>query len=373
MTALSEPDICQSPALIMSSSEEELPNFETKYPQKKVTINSAKELINNMWRNFSVEDYIHCKGADFPAPEKTKKKPKAWVPKITIPQPFQMTIREQKLKEERMKSKSDFEALHKMMQKKEDLECKKKFRANPVPSFVFFPPYRDLVKQNEERRRYMKEKNKEALLASQKPFKFVAREEQKRALQERLLRDLLKSKKKTNRFRAKPVPQSTYDLPASDLMKEEFQRNLKLGNQDKFQYSSPVPSRLVLRSVAIRKPKNTAKIEKLKKHKIKYHSADFEDFDLPEREQKYLTEHKYPKHLKDYQPDSYTTQLEISKRENKLEDTEADEQDLKEVCEFYQFPRHRSPVRTANAKFELCNVKPPVPTVSSRGREEATR
>ena len=52
----------------------------------------------------------------------------------------------------------------------------------------------------------MKEKNKEALLASQKPFEFIAREEQKQAIWEKQLKDFFKSKKKTNRFKARPTP-----------------------------------------------------------------------------------------------------------------------------------------------------------------------
>lgn len=42
----------------------------------------------------------------------------------------------------------------------------------------------------------MKERNKEALLASQKPFKFVAREEQKQAVREKQLKDFLSLKRK---------------------------------------------------------------------------------------------------------------------------------------------------------------------------------
>ena len=34
----------------------------------------AKELISNMWTNFSVEDYIQFEDADLPALEKKKKK-----------------------------------------------------------------------------------------------------------------------------------------------------------------------------------------------------------------------------------------------------------------------------------------------------------
>lgn len=112
MTSISEPDLSQSSSLIVSSSEEELPNLEKKYSEKSSMMTYAKELINNMWTNFSVEDYIQHEDVNLPVLEKQRKKPKEWVPRITVPEPFQMTVREQKKKEENMKSKSDIELVH---------------------------------------------------------------------------------------------------------------------------------------------------------------------------------------------------------------------------------------------------------------------
>lgn len=51
----------------MSSSEDKLPNLEKEYPEKN------EELINSMWATFSVEDYIQCGNADFPAAEKKQR------------------------------------------------------------------------------------------------------------------------------------------------------------------------------------------------------------------------------------------------------------------------------------------------------------
>lgn len=357
----------------MSSSEDELPNLEKEFPEKNGMLTYAKELINNMWTNFSVKDYIQCKDADFLAVEKTKKKPKEWVPKITVPEPFQMMIREQKKRQENMKSKSDIEMVHKLLKKEEeDPECKKKFRANPVPAFVFLPLYQDIVKQNEERRRTMKEKNKETLLASQKPFKFIAREEQKQAIREKQLRDLFKSKKTTNLFKARPIPRSTYSSAANDrLQEEELCRNIKtqLTAQEFLSNSSPPPYRPAHRSFAARKPKGPEQAEKLKyKGKSRNQTADLGE--LPETNQKHLLEQKGPKLLTIYkQPDLHAS----TKREKNLADKEAYEENLKETHFPYQSQRHRSPVRSPNAKRVPCYYNPPMPTVSSRGREQAIR
>ncbi|XP_004397779.1 PREDICTED: protein FAM161A isoform X2 [Odobenus rosmarus divergens] len=376
MTSFSEPDLEQCSSLIMSSSEDELPNSEKEYPEKKRMMSYAKELINNMWTNFSVEDYIQCKDADFPAVEKTKKKRREWVPKITVPEPFQMMIREQRKKEENMKSKSDIEMVRQLLkEQEEESECKKKFRANPVPAFVFLPLYHDIVKQNEERRRCLKEKTKAALLASQKPFKFIAREEQKQAIREKQLRDLCKSKKKTNRFKARPIPRSTYGSTSNEKLKEEeLSRDImrQLRAQGLLQNSSPLPSRSGHRSCAPRKLKCPEQAEKLKCiHKFRCQTADFEG--LPERYQKHLSEQKCSKLLTGRKPsDLHAASNASTKREKMLADIAADVEHLEETWPNLS-PRHKSSGGSASAKPVPCNCNPPMPTVSSRGRAQATR
>ncbi|CAK6435116.1 unnamed protein product [Pipistrellus nathusii] len=376
ITSLSEPDLGHSSSLIVSSSEDELPNLEKDHPEKSRMMTYAKELINNMWTNFSVKDYVHCEDADLPAVKKTRKKSKEWVPKITIPEPFQMMIREEKKKEENMKYKPDIEMAEKLLKKQEDSECKKKFRANPVPEFVFLPLYHERVKQNEERRRTMKEKNKEVLLASLKPFKFIAREEQKRAIREKQLRDFIKAKKKTNRFKARPIPRSTYGSTTNNrFTEEELFRNFKkqLRAQELSPNSSPPPYSPPHRSFAARKPKDREHAERVKcKCKSSCQIADCGE--PPERYQKHLSEQKSPKILLAFKPsDPHAASHASTKREKNSADNKADEENLKETHWAYQFLRHKSPVRSPNAKRAPYNCKLPMPTVSSRGREQATR
>ncbi|XP_066234289.1 protein FAM161A isoform X1 [Saccopteryx leptura] len=379
ITSLSEPDLGRSSSLIVSSSEDELSNLEKEYSKKNGMMTYAKELINNMWTNFSVKDYMQYEDAELPPVKKTKKKPKEWVPKITVPEPFQMMIREQKKKEDNMKSKSDIEMVHKLLKKQEeDLEWKKTFRANPVPAFVFLPLYHDIVKQKEERRRTMKEKSKEALLASQKPFKFIAREEQRQAIRDKQLRDFFKSTKKTktNRFKARPVPRSIYGSATNDRLKEEeLCRNIKtqLRAQEHLPNSSPLPCRPAHRRFAARKPKCLEQAEKLKcKSKCRSQTADFRI--LPERYQKHLSEQKCPKLQTVCKPADFRAASHAStKREKILADIEADEENSKETCWPHLSLRRESPVRSPKAKHGSCDYNPPMPTVSSRGREQATR
>ncbi|XP_023576644.1 protein FAM161A isoform X2 [Octodon degus] len=369
MTSLSEPDLGQSSSLYTSSSEEELPNLEKEHPGKNKIMNYAKELISNMWKDFCVEDYIQGEDTDFQVTEKTRKKPKRWVPTITIPVPFQMMIREQK-KKEAMKSKSDIEIVQKLLKNEEDSECKKKFRANPVPLSVLLPLYHELVKQSEERRRARKEKNRETLLALQKPFTFVAREEQKQAAREKQLRDYFKSKKKTYRFKAKPIPRSTYGSAYSDKLKEEeLLRNIRtqLKAQQLLQNSSPLLYRPGYKHV--RNPKCPEQAGKLRnKHKARSETPDVED--LPEEYKKRFSEHKCPKFSAVQKPpDLHVTSSKSAERENNL----VDEENLKQARCPHLSPRRKSSGRNASAKPASCSCRPPVPTVSSRGRERAIR
>ncbi|XP_004867288.1 protein FAM161A isoform X2 [Heterocephalus glaber] len=370
MTSLSEPDLGQSSSLYTSSSEEELPNLEREHPRKNKMMTYAKELISNMWTNFCVEDYIQSEDTDFQVAEKTRKKPKEWVPTITIPVPFQMMIREQKKKEEFMKSKSDIEIVHKLLKSEEDSECKKKFRANPVPGSVLLPLYHELVKQNEERRRARKEKNKETILASQKPFTFIAREEQKQAAREKQLRDLYKSKKKAYRFKARPIPRSVYSSATSEKLKEEeLLRNIRtqMRAQQLLQNSSPLAYKPGHKHV--RNPKGPEQARKLRnKHKPRSQTPDVEN--LPEEYKKHFSEHKYPKLSTVRRPlNVCASSSKSAERKNVL----ANEENLKETRCPCLSPRHKSPGRSTTAKTTSCDCRPAVPTVSSRGREQAIR
>ncbi|XP_051694158.1 protein FAM161A isoform X2 [Oryctolagus cuniculus] len=368
MTSLSEPDLGRSSSY--TSSEEELPNLEKDSPRKTRVMSYAKELINNMWTNFQVKDYIQGEDAHFQAVGKPRRRPKEWVPRITVPQPFQMMIREQK-KKETMKSKSDIEVVHKLLKKQEEEKEFKKFRANPVPEYVFLPLYRDIVKQNEERRRSTKEKNKEALLASQKPFKFIAREEQKQAAREKQLRDFFKSKKKTHRFKARPVPRSIYSSIASDKLKEEDQhRNFRAPTraQELVQNSSPLSLKPAYRR--FRSPGHPAQAVLLK-HKARSQPPDYED--SPKTYLKLPSEYQGSKLLTDYGPFDVQPSSSAIKRETVLADIKADEENLKETRWPYMSPRRKSPVKSAGSKRMPCNCNPPMPTASSRARGEAIR
>ncbi|KAL1791343.1 FAM161A isoform X2 [Sigmodon hispidus] len=369
VTSFSEPDLGQSPSL-STTSDEELPNLERTAPRESRMTAFAKDLITNMWTDFSVEDYIHY-DSDFQTAKKTrtKPKPKPWVPTITVPVPFQMTIREQKRREAALKARPELES----QQKKDEedyAECKKKFRANPVPSCVLLPLYEDLLRQSEERRRTARERSRAALLASQKPFKFIAREEQKQAVREKKLRDLYRSKRKMKRFKARPVPHSIYRSAANDKSKEDFYRNIgmQLRNRELQQDSSwscRPACRHFRNSRSPGRPRG--------KHRCRCLSPDDGDFvEKPQKEP--FSEHSFQK------PSTLCKQCGVhesprvsAKRQKVVSDIRADEENLKETCRPYLSPRCKSAGKSAYAKARPCLCSPPMPTLSSRGREQAIR
>ncbi|XP_051056594.1 protein FAM161A isoform X2 [Phodopus roborovskii] len=369
VTPYAEADTGQSSSL-STTSDEELPSLERDATGESRTAAYAKELINNMWTDFSVEDYIQY-DSDIQTPKKTKKKPKAWVPTVTVPVPFQMTVREQKRKEAALKARSDLQSRLPKRDGDEDAECKKKFRANPVPSCVLQPLYEDLVRQNEERRRTARERNKAALLASQKPFKFIAREEQKQAIREKQLRDLFKSKRKTKRFKARPVPRSLYRSAANDKSKEdEFYRDIRtqLRARDLLPNSS-WPCRPACRhfrgSGSPGKPRG--------RYRCRCLSPDDGDF-AEKRWKEPFSEHSFQKGSPlCKQRGLHESPCDSAKRQKVLADIRADEKNLNETCWPYPSPRCKSPGRSTCTKPRPCPCSPPMPTLSSQGREQAIR
>ncbi|XP_051020933.1 protein FAM161A isoform X2 [Acomys russatus] len=366
LVTFSEPDLGRPPSL-STTSDEEPPSLEKETPRESRMRAYARELINNMWNDFSVRDYIQ-NDSDFKTPKKTRKKPKSWVPRITVPVPFQMVVRDQKRREGASKARSDLEMRQKLPKRDEDeAECKKKFRANPVPSRILLPLYEELLREEEERRRIAKERSKAALLAAQKPFKFMDREEQKQAAREKLLRDLFKAKRKTKRFKARPVPHFIYRPVANYKSAEELSRNTRMQPKARDQPQGWSRSyRPAYRQFRV--PRSPGR----PRHRCRCWSPD-EDYTGDDSEKgrgpssapSFLSGSMFCKHCSLLKP--------RSERQKVLADKRANEETLKETRWPYPSPRRESPARSVCANPRPLQSNPPMPTVSSRGREQAIR
>ncbi|XP_074720574.1 protein FAM161A isoform X1 [Strix uralensis] len=343
----------------------------------------AKQRIEKMWDGFSVEDYIsHTRHSipSSPAFRRIRKKEKAWSPKVTVPKPFQMTIREARKKEQNVKSKSQIEMENNLLKKQleEEAECQKKFRANPVPATVFLPLYREIVQQNEERRRSVKERSKLRLLASQKPFKFLEREKQRSEIRKRQLTDLSAPEKKTNLFKAKPVPKCVYSPAVNDKLKEEElyrEIRIRMRAEELLRNSSLPNSRLALKDIS-KKKKHKGIEAKQTEHKPKIKSSvpDFER--LHQKFQKRFMQQRQVKHLTVCEPFDLCTPCIPSNKEKILKDIQEDEEKLKETRWPYASPRRKPQIKHSSANSYLSGFgesKSPKITESTRRRRQAIR
>ncbi|KAM6298238.1 protein FAM161A [Aegotheles albertisi] len=343
----------------------------------------AKQQIEKMWDGFSVEDYISRAKHSLPSSpafRTTQKKQKAWSPKVTVPKPFQMTIREARKKEQNVKSKSQMEMENNLLKKQleEEAECQKKFRANPVPAAVFLPLYREIMQRNEERRRSVKERSKLKLLACQKPFKFIEREKQRSEIRKMQLRDLSVPEKKTKLFKAKPVPKCVYSPALDDKLKEEElyrEIRIRMRAEELLRNSSLPTSRLALKDTN-KKKKHKGLEPKEAEHKPKIKS-NVPDFDLLHKKfQQQLLQQKQLKHLTVCEPFHLRTPYIPSNKAKILKDIQEDEEKLKETRWPYASPRRNPQMRHSSANSHLSGFgasKSPKITESTRRRLQAIR
>ncbi|MFT7807096.1 protein FAM161A [Arapaima gigas] len=206
---------------------------------------SPKERIKKMWQDFTVGELTPCSrhpscsslqshpGEQGPGALKGKSKSKkmqkgkersceAWRPSVTVPKPFQMTLREAEKKRMRVKSRSEVELENSLLKKQlEELtECQRKFRASPAPAHIYLPLYKEINQRKEERHRFSRDQNLSHLATSQKPFSFLERERKKKEEKEAQVQALAPKEEK-NIFKAKPVPRSVYNSAVNDRMEEE--------------------------------------------------------------------------------------------------------------------------------------------------------
>ncbi|XP_074538381.1 protein FAM161A [Halichoeres trimaculatus] len=232
---------------------------------------SPKEHIKNMWQDFKVSPHnrhlssssLHSLPTDQRRPQKAKKRPgrdkdreqDLWKPRVTVPRPFRMMLREAERRKRGIKTRSEMELENTELRRQlEELtECQRKFRASPVPAHVHLPLYEELQEKSEERRRSAREREDQPHRTVQKPFSFLERErlkkEQKQMLQAQ------QEQEKTKPFKAKPVPRSVYAAASGELMKEEqLYRSIKIQMRaQEMLHSAAMPPSMLARRLSDRK------------------------------------------------------------------------------------------------------------------------
>ncbi|XP_033001528.1 protein FAM161A-like [Lacerta agilis] len=381
--SFSEPDLNNSFHSDLSHiSDKALELEENDIEDRSLTF--GKEQAENSWDGSSLEDYSHCNQSilsKLQTLRKSRRKKKKWSPKITIPEPFQMTIREAKIKQLNIKSKSLIELENNLLKKEleEEAECQKKFRANPVPAYVFVPLYHDIMQQNEERRKSLRERRQAVLLATQKPFQFIEREAQKKEMKKMQLKDVSSPEKKAKVFRAKPVPKFVYSSEINEKLKEEeLYRDIRIQmrSEELLRNSSLPNSRLGNRGINKNGQQNHLELTKGVEHKPKT-KAKVPDFEiLHQKFLKRLKRQKNVKHITACEPFNLCTPNIASNKEKILEDIQMDEEQLKETRWPYASSRAKPQMRSLNANSSPSgceeSVSPRI-TESTRRRLQAVR
>ena len=201
---------------------------------------SGRSTVSGMWENFSVEDYVvqprpksasNQGGGDSKSAKDAAnalKRESAWKHHITIPKPFNMTVREAN-KEKSLglsKVREEVEKERKKKLKEEEDELQKKFKAQPIPAHVYMPLYEDILEQQESRRKQCKEKSQQLLKSQEKPFKFAKREDYKSKLHKLKMKQAdmhLHGSKSKKHFKAKPFPEKLFEGTVNDFLDEQEQ------------------------------------------------------------------------------------------------------------------------------------------------------
>lgn len=111
-----------------------------------------------------------------PKSKKSKKKRQLY----TIPEPFSFERREQKRKKKKTIRQRKLEEMITENEKKKREPYKQRFKANKVPKHVKKQLYKEIMRDNEERRQKVKKNSVAITLQNERPFSFYSRDKNKK-------------------------------------------------------------------------------------------------------------------------------------------------------------------------------------------------
>ncbi|KAM3623179.1 uncharacterized protein V6R79_008018 [Siganus canaliculatus] len=373
-----------------SSDDDESPIYDVE----KGLLFSPKEHIKNMWQDFKLSPHhrrlssssLHSLSEEKRRKGKGKKKyrhkdgeQEHWKHRVTVPKPFQMTMREAERRKRGIKTRSEIELENAELRRQlEELtECQRKFRASPVPAHVHLPLYEELQERNEERQRRMRQREDQPSRA--KPFSFLERERLKKE-QKQLRPPQPADQEKVKPFKAKPVPKSVYAAASGEQMKEEqLYRSIKIQMraQELLHSSSMPPSMLSRRLSDRKKTRDGSPAAGGENFSHRPHiNKEVPDFDASYRRfQKHLEKHKEVKPTTACEPFDLRTAQISSHRERIMADIEKEQSSPRMLRWPYVCP---GTSRTANSS--LCSslsgsleLLPAKATDATKKRHEAVR
>lgn len=354
---------------------------------------SPKEHIKNMWRDFELPSHSRPLSSSslrrLPGETKGQKdgrkwrgsadgEQEPWKHRVTIPKPFQMTLREDERRRRGLKTRSEVELENAELRRQlEELtECQKKFRASPLPAHVHLPLYEELQERNEERQRRLRPRDDQHLRSVPKPFSFLERERLKKE-QKQLRPPPPSDQDKVKPFKAKPVPKAVYAAATGEQMKEEqLFRSIKIQTRaEELLHSASMPPSMLARRLSERKKTRGAAGDDGFSHRPQI-NREVPDFDASYRRfQKQLESHKEVKPTTACEPFQLRTSHISEHRERVLADMEKEQSSPRTLRWPYISPApsgtpNSSPCSSLSGSLELLSTKV---TDATKKRHEAVR
>lgn len=367
-------------------SEEELRISKPRSSRKKSSPQPRDDSISrieDMWDNFSVDEYaprmrgrsnsLSRLSSSRSSPSSARKqrpvdRSSEWRHKITVPEPFSMTLREASKEKKKTRAMEELEVEREEQLLREEAECQKKFKATPVPAHIYMPLYDELTEEQEARRRFNQAASAQKLKESQKPFKFSKREEairKERSAQKNPHSMLQKDKETKKQFKANPFPTHIFDDAITEKIKEEEEYRkirMQMRTEDLLR-SSSLPPNMAARGKEYTDGKSRQKMyeERARKagitveHKFQPRVNDTVP-DFEEMHRQFLREMGQTKQQREAtvcKPFNLRTSQVASSRSKIYQDIEQDEETLKENRWPFQNPRSRPLSRSMGMTGEI--------------------
>ncbi|XP_071079173.1 protein FAM161A-like [Haliotis cracherodii] len=357
-----------------SGNEELLEKSQNKSSEE---LSAALSRIDDMWDNFSIEDYVtrerRHSSASLVKQKKSNRPEDNWRHRLTIPQPFKMTLRDEIKEKKKTSAQIEVELKRLEREKQDEAECQKKFKASPAPAHIYLPLYDEIQEKNEARRRYVREYCTEMLKSQEKPFNFMTREEEKKKCKPTPA-PVVKPVKEKPVFKAKPVPEYLYDNTVNEkLMEEEEYRRIRIQmRSEELLRESALPPNMAARQM-MKEEKLKAKALKSKrrhfKPKINRYVPDYDA--LFNQFQRELARRKRQRDATVMKPFDLETERIPSRKERILREIERDEELRRENR--WPYRSGRMTPRSAGILSTSLDSIPAKTTHSSQLRESVTR
>ena len=174
---------------------------------KSIEFNQRFEKVNAKKPNKGAKKGASSSSSSRPASAQVE-----WIPKVTIPEPFSMSIREKlKADQKKVTLARELQDEREKRIEAEIRECKKKFKASPIPAHVHLPLYEKKKADEKLRKLKLKESSKEYLEKNSKPFNLTDTKKSAASTLRERRHSFTEGETNKSEFTAKPLPEFYFE------------------------------------------------------------------------------------------------------------------------------------------------------------------